>query len=351
MYFCPTFVSLFLFLSFPLSHGLGCDDTGIVKTLYEDIGSFSPFKAAINEKGNVTITASSVQLTTTNTGEAGGFWFTSPILFQGDGGFSIKFALRATDGFGNGEGWGFILQTISNQEPVILGPAGWSRTGAFVIEFDTRNSGSANKDTSDNHIGVFLSATERCTVDVNGGFSNGSLWVAWVDYSGYNEKLEVRLNAVGQSRPQDAILSCNVGIWNALNLENNVYAGFTASNPIDGTPGAEHELQEFISIADAYRPWDSEDCGVYDTCTQRSTSSMCVTYEGFNQCSTLPCPPSPFWDIGGTDCCRFVEKQTNKITTPASDFVIGDNVQCEVTRSTILQLAPVNSAECQGLFP
>ena len=345
-------LSIILFILYSSSaDAVGCDDTGIVKTLYEDIGSTSPFVGAINQKGDVAITGSTVRLTTTSANQAGGFWFTSPISFQGDGGFSVKFALTATAGIGNGEGWNFVMQTISNNEPIINGPSGWSRANSFVIEFDTSNSGTGNQDLTDNHIGVFLNQTQRCNAPLDtGSFSNGSTWAVWVDFSGYNEQLEVRLNALDLNRPADPTLTCNVGIWGTLDIEDDVYAGFTASNPINQA-GTQHELQEYIAIADAYRPYDTDDCAVYDTCTQRSTSSMCVTYLGQNECATLACPPSPFWDVGGTECCRFVEKQTNRIITPASDFIVGDNVTCEVTRSTILQLAPSDAPECAGIVP
>lgn len=338
--------------------GQVCDDTSISKIVYSEVSQNNLlFGPAINISGAGQIATTGTQLTTVAAGSYGGLFFKSRTTFQGPGGFSLKFSLQAKEVTGSGDAWELIIAG-ANSTSVLAPPygvnqssfglSGWSRYNALVVEFDSFNSSTAEADTTTlDHISVFLAGTEQCVqnMPVNFSFDDGNLYTMWVDYIGFQSQLDIFISSGSPSnRPATPTMRCTVDIWGVLNIDEPYFVGFAAYNP-PTTVGVAHYLVGSISIADAYRPVDNEDCAAYASCSEKVGNTLCVTPvpETTNLCAVRECPTTYVWSVTGTpECCAFIEKGSY---TPTGEVIQGRNVTCEMRRRTISFL--VDSSNCQ----
>lgn len=314
------------------------------------------FTTQIARSDSLRIDSTGTYLTDTSSNSAGGFFFTSPTDFQGPGGFSVKFVLQSTDtSVGVGDAWEFIVASstnldllpppYANGEPN-AGLSGWSRLNAFVVEFDSHNSGSDEQDTSTNHIAIFLSGTKVCSADVPFSFASGDKYTVWVDYSGFATQAFIRVSDPNDgTRPTSSTLTCDVDIWSTVDIDASNHVGFMAYNPSTG--GAEHSLVDLLSVADSYNPRDADTCAIYANCVQKDiTDAQCLAELSSSTCLISSCDAGYVWDVSGTDCCAFVEKSTWILSASAGSgpFLDGAVVDCETAQRTIATLT--DSSNC-----
>lgn len=343
--------------SFSVTEGQTCDSETISEVIFTDLTSTnSAFTSSITFAGDVVIDTTGTSLTNTTADSYGGFFFNSATDFQGPGGFSVKFVLQSGDtSSGAGDAWEFIVAGSSNLDIVKPpytdgsgnnGLSGWSRLNALVVEFDALNSGSENGDESTNHVAVYLAGSEMCSQDVGISFGSGDQYTIWVDYNGFSTSVQIRISDANlDSRPDTATLDCSVDIWSIMDISGSNHIGFMAYNPSSG--GAEHSLVDTLSIADAYRPYDSTECAAYASCAQKTvTDGLCLTPIASTTCSLGACDAGYVWDLSGSDCCAFIEKGTWKLSDLAGTgpFSEGQVVDCEQIRRTIA--FPTNSSNC-----
>lgn len=348
-------LSLFALLVFPaLTNAQTCDGETIAQVIFSDLTEQnSALTNTITRAGSLVIDATGTKLTTTAEASFGGFYFNAPTAFQGPGGFSLKFGLKSTDtSAGNGDAWEVFVANASHLEllPPPYGPgsvsegrSGWSRSSAFVVEFDAQNSGINEQDESSSHVAVYLSGTPRCSVDLGVNLADGSNYTVWLDYNGFSTQAEIRISDANSFvRPATTTLNCDVDIWSTLDLSQNNHIGFFAYNPTAGNGGgAEHSIVETLSITDAYRPFDSTDCATYDNCVLKTVDSLCISPPVGGQCRLSACDPVYEWDVSGSACCAFVERASWTISASAGPgpFAAGDDVDCQLVRKTIVYLA------------
>lgn len=328
------------------------------EVIFSDITSInSAYTSQISLAGNANVDRTDTSLTTTASDSFGGFFFNSPTDFTGPGGFSVKFTIQSTDtSVGVGDVWEFIVAGSSNLDLVPPpyapgsgneGLSGWSRRNAFVVEFDSLNSGGTEQDSSTNHVAMYLAGTEQCTTDVSFSFASGNQYTVWVDYSGFAAKAEVRVSTANDAtRPTSATLSCDVDIWSTLDISAANHVGFMAYNPSRG--GAEHSLVDSLSVADSYNPYDADTCAVYANCAQKTVDGLCLTPQDSSNCLLSDCSAGYIWDVTGTDCCAFIEKSTWGLSDSAGSgpFSAGQVVACEQVQRTIAFLT--TSDDCAG---
>lgn len=335
-----------LYLALPLRVTLAqtCVSSQVI---FSDLTSInSAYTSQISLSGNANVDSSDTSLTTTAADSFGGFFFASPTDFTGPGGFSVKFAIQSTDtSAGPGDVWEFIVAGSSNLDIVSPpysagsgneGLSGWSRRNAFVVEFDSLNSGTGEQDESTNHVAIYLAGDEQCKTDVAFSFASGDKYTVWVDYSGFASKAEVRVGGANDdTRPTSATLSCDVDIWSTMDISTANHVGFMAYNPSTG--GAEHSLVDSLSVADSYNPYDFDSCSVYGSCSQKNVDALCLTPQTSSTCLLADCSAGYIWDLSGTDCCAFVEKATWALSDSAGSgpFSAGDTVACEQVQRTI----------------
>lgn len=342
-----------------------CDDTGVSRVFHSDItrdnGSFEGEITLSGDpsKGGIVpvLDLNGITLTDSSAGNYGGFFFDAPVAFQGDGGFSAKFALLATGGSSGGEGWEFIVASTKNRgfEPPPFGVGspsnglgGWSRTNAMVIEFDTLDTSGA--DEQDNvgagsHVSMYLNGAKICQDSVGNIFDDGDKHFVWVDFIGFSTTMQIRLSTLN-SRPNDPTVECGIDMWGSMSIQEDNHIGFGAFNPPQ-TGGAVHTLTDSITFSDAYRPIDTDDeCAFYTECALRTTNSLCTTFKGNGTCDYRTCDPVYAWTIGGGSCCSFIEKRSYRSTGNEVDIVDGGNTTCERQRVTVVQ--QVDSALCDG---
>lgn len=321
-----------------------CNDYTISRIDYRTITTSSPiFKPEIELYGDASVLSTRTRLTKSTTGSYGGFFLAAPTEFQGPGGFSIKFTIQAAGGGGNGDAWELIVaRRNANMLPAPFGVgkaahgrAGWSRRAALVVEFDSRNSGSSERDSSENHVSVFLDGDETCVTTHPGSFDDEQKRTIWVDYIGFQNALEIRVGPPGggaSSRPGSPTLRCSVDIWGKLDIKSRHHVGFAAYNAPSG-PGAEHALVDAIAVADAYRPFDARYCAAYAPCRAKDEDGTCVvpvdTKNGI--CKLDPCGRRYVWDVMGNRCCGFIEKASWIPTEP----VTNGTFKCVQDRRTI----------------
>lgn len=337
-----------------------CDNSDVSKKIFNIISTDNQgFIDEITTAGDAVVDVNGVTLTSTSAASYGGFFFNGATAFQGDGGFSAKFAIQAGAGTGGGEAWEFIVADSGSRQfqppPYSPGSAnnglsGWSRQNAMVIEFDSLNSGATEQDSSNNHISMFVGGAQVCEVTSSISFSDGNLYYVWVDFIGLQTTMEVRVSAANtDTRPTSATVACGVDMWSTLNINAANHIGFGAYNP-SGASGAQHNLREIISITDAYRPEDLQDtsgeCSYFTDCALRSTNSLCTTFLGNGQCTFETCPPTYVWTVGGGSCCAFVEKSSYRATGPAADIVNGGTTTCARTRVTVVY--PTDASACSS---
>lgn len=351
--------SLFFINQLGTIHAQTCASETILSVTYTDLNDKnSAFTSSITRDGDIVVGSTSTALTTTASESYGGFFFTAPTDFQGPGGFSVKFILQATDtGASVGDAWEFIVAGSSNLDIVSPpytsgstnnGLSGWTRLNAFVVEFDTLNSGSDHEDDSTNHVAGYLAGTEVCSQDLAVSLASTAKYTVWVDYNGFSTSAQIRISdANSETRPDDATLDCNVDIWGTLDISASNHIGFMAYNPTGG--GAEHSMVDVLSVADAYRPFDSSDCAAYANCAQRTgTDNLCLTSADSTTCTLSSCAAGYVWDVSGTECCAFIEKGTWALADSAGSgpFSDGDTVDCEEVRRTIA--FPVDASNCSA---
>ncbi|KAI0559048.1 Concanavalin A-like lectin/glucanase [Gracilaria domingensis] len=313
-------------------------DLTSLNSAYTSDASFSG-QASVNLQGTV--------LTTAAVASFGGFFF-SATDFQATGGFSLKFSIRSNDSSqGVGDSFEAIIAASNSQSfsappyaegNSAFGQAGWSRQNAFVVEFDSYDSGADEQDSSASHVAIYLAGTEICKTDTSFVFGDGSQYTVWLDYNGFATQAYVRISADG-TRPTNAVLDCDVDIWNILNINTAHSVGFSAYNPSDQT-GALHSLVDSISIADGYKPYDDDNCASYDRCSLRSTSALCIENIAGTTCQVVQCEPGYVWDVSGSSCCAFVEREAYVISggIDVSTLQVGDSVACQVTRKIVAYL-------------
>lgn len=342
-----------------------CDNTGISQVFHSDItqdnGSLEGEITLYGDSAKTGVPAldfSGITLTDSTPANYGGIFFNAPVAFQGDGGFSAKFAMLAASGGTNGEGWEFIVANSNNLDfaPPPFGPGnpsagqgGWSRTNAMVIEFDTLDSsGSEEQDNSGsgNHVAMYLNGAEICQASVTETFGDGNPHYVWIDFIGFSTTMQVRLSSAN-SRPEDPTVECGVDMWGSMSITENNHIGFGAYNP-PSSDGAVHTLTESITFTDAYRPIDTdEECAYYTDCALRSQNSLCTTSNGDGTCSFDSCPPVYAWTIGGGSCCSFIERNSFRSTGSDGSIVDGGSTTCALQRVTVVQLASDDSL-CNG---
>ncbi|CAN8077297.1 unnamed protein product [Agarophyton chilense] len=318
-------------------------DLTILNSAYTSDARFSA-DASVSLTGTV--------LTSTAASSYGGFFF-GATDFQATGGFSLKFSIQSNDSSqGVGDSFEAIVSASNSQSffppPFAdgnsgFGQAGWSRQNAFVVEFDSFDSGTDEQDASSSHVAIYLSGTEICKTNTAFVFGDGSQYTVWLDYNGFATQAYVRIATDG-IRPAAALLNCDVDIWNILNINSAHSVGFSAYNPSVQT-GALHALVDSISIADGYKPYDDDNCASYDRCSQRSSSSLCIENTVGNTCQVVPCETGYVWDVSGSNCCAFIEREAYIVadSIDASSLQIGDSVVCQVTRKIVAYLTDASN--------
>ena len=146
---------------------------------------------------------------------------------------SFRFRLSNAGGTGGGEGIAFVLQSAGASA---LGASGaymgyGGLAPSLAIEFDTHNNTNTYGtpgDISSNHVAFNTNGTinDPVAVSIATRLNNSNIWYAWVDYTGTNGLLELRL-AQTNGRPATATLSqtnFNLRLWLST---SNVFAGFT----------------------------------------------------------------------------------------------------------------------------
>lgn len=325
-----------------------CDNNGVA-TQTVDVAAVS---GTATFGGSATSSAFSIDLTTATSASYGGFFFDTATAFQGPGGFSSKFSIVNSGTANRGDAWEFIIAGSNNRAfaappfgsgSASNGVAGWSRQNSLVVEFDRANSGSSEQDTNADHISVFLSGSEQlaCKYTMTGGasFGDGQTYTIWIDFTGFNTQLEVRMST-DSVRPNAAAVSCSVNIWSALDISNDYHVGLSAYNDNSGDSQATvMALTESVYVSDARRPADADTCAVFDACRTKAVSGLCtpVNEEPGNTCTLTSCLPACQWDVSGSKCCSFVERgawQANEVTGANQ---VGDVVPCALTRRTIVE--------------
>lgn len=330
-----------------------CDNTGVA-TQTVDVAAVA---GAATFSGSATSSAFSIDLTTATSASFGGFFFNTATAFQGPGGFSSKFSLVNSGTANRGDAWEFIIAGANNR--VFAAPpfgagsasngiAGWSRQNSLVVEFDRANSGTDEQDTDSDHISVFLSGSEQsaCKYTMASGtsFGDGQTYTIWVDFSGFNTQLEVRLST-DSVRPDAAVVSCSVNIWSALDISNDYYIGLGAYNDDSSDSQATvMALSESVYISDARRPADADTCAVFDSCRTKTVNGLCtlINETPGNTCTLQACPPACLWDVSGSKCCSFVERGAWQADEVTGSNQVGDVVPCSLPRRTIVEEVPCN---------
>lgn len=339
-----------------------CDTTGITTLVVADVSTISSDSTATLVGAATAQALSGIELTTAVSGSFGGLFLNNPTAFQGPGGFSIKFSIQNTGTANHGGAWEFIIAESSNRafsSPPFASPAasnglsGWSRKNSFVVEFDIRDSGTPEQDTSSDHISVFLAGAEQmvCKHGLPAGtsFGSGTQYTIWIDYSGFNTNLEIRYGTDSSTRPTAAATSCSVNVWGTLDISNSHYIGFGAYNDASGDADATVlSLTESLSAVDARRPIDGATCAIFDKCSRKSVNGLCspLNDASASTCTLVACGTACQWDLSGSRCCAFVERGGWQATDSTAANQAGDVVSCSLIRNTILQ--EVDDNLCSG---
>lgn len=334
-----------------------CDNTGVA-SIASDI---TDVPATLSDAASQRASAFTLDLTESTSGSFGGLFLDNPTSFQGPGGFSTKFSI-VNSGENSGDAWEFIVAGKENRAfgSPPFGPgetsyqvAGWSRLNALVIEFDAFNSGSSEQDTSEDHISVFLAGVEEtsCKYELPTGvkFSDGKQYTFWLDYSGFNTQLEIRMSTDASTRPATAVTTCSVDVWGVLDIASENYVGFSGYNSIGGSNAATIlSLAETIYVSDARRPEGTEECAVFTSCGTKSVAGLCTPSSNSpDTCSLEPCENALQWDLSGEGCCAFVERGSFQAEETTGSNSVGDVVPCSLRRNTILSVA--ESSRCTSL--
>ncbi|XP_057829903.2 L-type lectin-domain containing receptor kinase S.4 [Cryptomeria japonica] len=159
---------------------------------------------------------------------------------------SFVFAIVPHPRSGGGDGLCFIMTPTTALNGAIatqyFGLVNTSSDGKdynhlFAVEFDTIQSiGVEDKDS--NHVGIDLNSVKSVVAQFAGyrvgntlmpiNLKSGHNIRAWIDYDGASKQLDIRIAAIGQARPQKALLSKkNLNLDDII--EDHMYVGFSAS--------------------------------------------------------------------------------------------------------------------------
>lgn len=343
----------FLFL-LTVTAAQNCDNSGVA-SITSDVTNVP---ATLSDAASQSASAFTLDLTEGTSGSFGGLFLDTPTSFQGPGGFSTKFSI-VNSGESSGDAWEFIVAGKENRAfgSPPFGPgetsyqvAGWSRLNALVIEFDAFNSGSSEQDNSADHISVFLAGVEdlSCQYELPSGvkFSDGKQYTFWIDFSGFNTQLEIRMATDASTRPSNAVTTCSVDVWGTLDIATDNYVGFSGYNSLGGSDAATIlSLAETIYVSDARRPEGTDDCAVFTSCGTKSVAGLCTPSSNSpDTCSLEPCENALQWDLSGEGCCAFVERGSFQAEETTGSNSVGDVVPCSLRRNTITSVA--ESSRC-----
>jgi len=185
-------------------------------------------------------------------GQAGTAFLNAPFVLGGNGTFSTVFDFQITEPAGlddidgpGADGITFVLQSLTSDfggaPGGYLGYGGTdpALANSIAIEFDTffneyiEASQSVTygdiRDPDGNHVGVDINGSvwSVATAAFPTRMNDGDVFRAWIDYSGLNQTLEVRL-ALSGARPTDPLLAYQIDLLSVLGTDE-VFAGFTGA--------------------------------------------------------------------------------------------------------------------------
>lgn len=280
-----------------------CDEATVSRVTYAEITTSSPiFAPEIILFGGAKVLSTHTRLS--NGGEnTGGIFLRAPTEFQGPGGFSVKFGVRAT----RGGRWKFVIARDAR-----------SRDDAFMVVMD--GSGGVN---------VILRGKQVCSGRAT-VFADG--YAVWMDYAGFSGILTVATGK-GNKRPGTPALRCHVDIWGVMNIREKWHVGVVGESSVDG---GEVALVDAIRVVDAFRPVNKRDCAVYAKCSVKVDPTLCAVPVLKGVCELKRCDEKYVWDVAGDRCCAFIEKASWRIVGDLSGFdAIGDRAMCVRDRRTI----------------
>ena len=186
--------------------------------------------------------------------QAGSVFSTSPITLANEASFSTKFTFNFNNQRNGGaDGLVFVVQTVSNTAGgtgLGIGYAGLSNS--LGVEFDNWNNGSVDAGSA-NHVGIDLDgsiASVARNTDLPVTLDGGSDLVAWIDYNGVADLLEVRLDDV-DVRPAAPLLSFTTDLVSILGSPD-AFVGFTSAT---GFAAANHDVIAW-EFRDIFAPVD-----------------------------------------------------------------------------------------------
>src|ERR1035437_9305293 len=210
-----TIIRLIPAFTFALAMLNGSDAPGLTVT------NFSPPLLTLNGSATSISNSTVLRLTPSQTNQAGSAFL--PVALSSNLTFSTSFQFRLSNvgGVAGADGMAFVLQAAGVSALGASGAAlGYGGIASSVaVDFDTYNS---------NHVAFNTNGTisDAIAGTIATPLNNSNIWYAWVDYTGTNGLLELRL-AQTISRPATATLSqTNFNLAARLGT-SNVFAGFT----------------------------------------------------------------------------------------------------------------------------
>lgn len=179
--------------------------------LFNDFSSTAGLTLNGNAAAAVDDSLRNVLRVTPATGNQSGSAFsTAAVTLNSNVSFSTKFRFNFNhQGNGGADGLVFVVQTVSNSVGGLGGGIGYAGLGNSVgVEFDNWNNGGGDGNNG-NHVGIDINGNMSSVARNDApGFTLDSSTdlVAWVDYNGATDQLEVRLNN-SDTRPLLAMLS------------------------------------------------------------------------------------------------------------------------------------------------
>src|ERR1039458_3643091 len=210
-----TTIRLLPAFTFALALLNGSDALGLTVTNFS-----TPF-LTLNGSANSISNGTVLRLTPAQANQAGSAFL--PVTLSSNLTFSSSFQFLLSNGGGiaGADGMTFVLQaagaTALGGSGAALGYGGIAPSVA--VDFDTHNS---------NHVAFNTNGTisDAIAITIATPLNNSNIWYAWVDYTGTNGLLDLRL-AQTSTRPATATLSLTNLNLAALLGRSNVFAGFT----------------------------------------------------------------------------------------------------------------------------
>ncbi len=195
-----------------------------------------------------------LRVTPASGSKSGSAFSSSAVTLNTNVSFSTKFRFNFNhQGNGGADGLVFVVQTVSNSVGGLGGGIGYQGLGNSVgVEFDNWNNGGGDG-FNDNHVGIDINGNMSSVARSDApGFTLDSATdlVAWVDYNGATDLLEVRLNN-SDTRPLLALLSYTVDLTTVLG-STNAFVGFTSGT---GAAWANHDVISW-EFRDTFAPVD-----------------------------------------------------------------------------------------------